>query len=342
MAIEDSRFYEHSGIDLRGTLRALVDQHSHRRRHPGRVDADPAVRQERAARPTARTDEDRARGAARATVARKLRELRYAIGAGEALHQGPDPRGLPEHRLLRRRGVRRRGRRPPLLRHLGRRPQSGPQAATLAGIVQQPGGLRPARATRRLPRSGATSVLRRMAEVDLIAQARRRRGDRRPDRSHAGHPPRRRTAAATSPAPFFCDYVVNTFLHRPAFGETADDREALLKPRRPHHPHHPATRWRRRAAQAAVERRIPVDDPSGKAAAIAHGRARHRRRHGDGAEPPLRQRQAPGRPRQLRRRPRATAAAIGMQAGSTFKVVHPRRRAREGLPARTSGSPPRP
>ena len=60
VAIEDSRFYEHGGIDLRGTLRALLTNAETRRGDPGRVDADPAVRQERAG--VDRQDEGRTRG----------------------------------------------------------------------------------------------------------------------------------------------------------------------------------------------------------------------------------------------------------------------------------------
>ena len=57
IAIEDSRFYEHGGIDLRGTVRALRQQPV-RQGRPGWLDPDPAVRQAGAARdraPTSRT-----------------------------------------------------------------------------------------------------------------------------------------------------------------------------------------------------------------------------------------------------------------------------------------------
>ena len=48
VAIEDSRFYEHGGIDLRGIVARGRLQRPGRRR-PGRLDADPAVRQAHAA-----------------------------------------------------------------------------------------------------------------------------------------------------------------------------------------------------------------------------------------------------------------------------------------------------
>ena len=98
-------------------LRPSLAQDPHRG-HAGSVDADAAVREARprrggrrhqrqGGRPQGHRDDDRAqdrRGA--------LRD-----GAGGPAHQGGDPRAVPEHRLLRRRRVRRRGRRPALLRH---------------------------------------------------------------------------------------------------------------------------------------------------------------------------------------------------------------------------------
>ena len=44
VAIEDSRFYEHHGVDPKGILRALVERHLVGRRRAGRLDDHPAVR----------------------------------------------------------------------------------------------------------------------------------------------------------------------------------------------------------------------------------------------------------------------------------------------------------
>ncbi len=46
LATEDRRFYEHFGIDVPGTLRALVHQCAGRRRGPGRLLHHAAARQE--------------------------------------------------------------------------------------------------------------------------------------------------------------------------------------------------------------------------------------------------------------------------------------------------------
>ena len=93
VAIEDRRFYEHQGVDLRGIVRAAWQDVSNQAR-PGRLDDHAAVRQERArrGRPTiSRQGERRARVAARAAVER----------------QGPDRHRLSQHHLLRQWRLRR-------------------------------------------------------------------------------------------------------------------------------------------------------------------------------------------------------------------------------------------
>ena len=88
-----------------------------RRDRAGRLDADHAVHQERAALP----GED-AGGAARGDRAEPGPQAHRGpvrAGAGEQALQGPDPHQLPEHHLLRRRGVRRGEGGPDLLRQAG-------------------------------------------------------------------------------------------------------------------------------------------------------------------------------------------------------------------------------
>ena len=96
VAIEDSRFYEHGGVDPQGVARAAVVQPA-RRRHPGRLDADPAVRQDHpAGEGPAQQRQGRRGGGRRAPGAGGLQP--QAAGAQvrrhgrEAADQGPDPR----------------------------------------------------------------------------------------------------------------------------------------------------------------------------------------------------------------------------------------------------------
>ena len=114
IAIEDSRFYEHGGVDVRGVVRALVSNASGAGQHLGWVHADAAVRQADPARhrPQGRGHAGRP---GRGHPARPRRSHPQAPGAEvldparEGAVQGPDPPGLPQHRLLRRPGLRRAG-----------------------------------------------------------------------------------------------------------------------------------------------------------------------------------------------------------------------------------------
>ncbi len=129
VAIEDRRFYDHWGIDPVGIARAIVPQRQSRRRLAGRLDPDPAARQEPV--PDA--------GAHR--LAQDPGGDPGALARAQ-LHQGPDPRTLPQPGLFRRRRLRRRSGGAALLQ------QVGPQR--LAVGSRRPGG----------PRAGARRALR--------------------------------------------------------------------------------------------------------------------------------------------------------------------------------------
>ena len=76
--IEDSRFYEHNGLDVQGTLRALVEERRRGLGAGGRLDAHPAAGQADAAADgdhPARTQQ----AAKEQTVGRKLKEARLAL-----------------------------------------------------------------------------------------------------------------------------------------------------------------------------------------------------------------------------------------------------------------------
>ena len=80
--IEDSRFYDHNGLDVQGTLRALVHERGRGLGAGGRLDADPAAGQ---ADPAADGDDARRsrRPPTRRASARKLREARLALALEE-------------------------------------------------------------------------------------------------------------------------------------------------------------------------------------------------------------------------------------------------------------------
>ena len=131
VAIEDKRFYEDGGIDLRGILRALWADIT----RGGAVQGGSTITQQfvkNAYNGNAPDgDAQAARGGAR-------------LAARAGLVEGPDPDRLPEHDLLRQRRLRGRGGLPHLLRHTPRgQPGRGGPAR---GDPRGPHPLRPGRA----------------------------------------------------------------------------------------------------------------------------------------------------------------------------------------------------
>ena len=108
VAIEDRRFYDHLGVDPVGIARALDAQPDPRGVAAGRLDADPAARQEPVPDPGAHRLAQDPGGDPGAL-------------AGAQLRQGPDPRTLPQPGLFRRRRLRRRGGGAALFRQAGPR-----------------------------------------------------------------------------------------------------------------------------------------------------------------------------------------------------------------------------
>ena len=104
VAIEDQRFYEHSGVDFQGIARAVWQDVTLGLRPAGRLDDHPAVRQERARRPGQPDRVPEApRGGAR-------------LSPRAPVAEGQDPHRVPERDLLRRGRDGDRGRRAHLLR----------------------------------------------------------------------------------------------------------------------------------------------------------------------------------------------------------------------------------
>ena len=152
--IEDSRFYEHNGLDVQGTAARPGQQRGRRLGAGGRLDAHPAAGQADAA-----ADGDHAARSSRrptsADVGRKLREARLALALEQTVLQGRDPHPLPEHRVLRPGRLRHPGRRAEVLQRQRRRPHPAAGGdARRAGA--EPDQRRPDHPARERRRPGAT------------------------------------------------------------------------------------------------------------------------------------------------------------------------------------------
>jgi hypothetical protein len=158
VAIEDHRFYEHGGADLQGILRAFVSNKAPRVRSPAAVRRSPSSTsrsplQENALRAG---DTAAAKAATAQNYGRKIQELKYAIQLEKTLTKDQILAGLPQPRLLRRPGLRRRGGLPALLRP--RRQDAHPRRGRPARRHRaEPGDDRPGQRPGQGPRRAATS-----------------------------------------------------------------------------------------------------------------------------------------------------------------------------------------
>ncbi|MGW2159461.1 transglycosylase domain-containing protein [Nonomuraea sp. NPDC001699] len=221
VAIEDDRFYEHGAIDVEGTVRALVKNlSSDRLSQGGSSITQQYVKQ--VLLNAADTEQDKNK-ALEASYARKLKELRYAMGVEKKY--GKDE-------ILRRYlniayfGAGANGVQAAARRFFGV-PASRldlAQAATLAGAVQDPNTTDPSRGkkARELLRARRNVVLDRMAELGRIT----------PEQASAAKAKklgfkdvRLPNGCGDSDYPYFCEYVRRELLINPAFGGTRQARE---------------------------------------------------------------------------------------------------------------------
>jgi membrane peptidoglycan carboxypeptidase len=261
IAIEDQRFLEHAGIDFRGTLRATISTGA-----GGQVQGGSTITQQYVKQIllTAATTKEGQEAATAVSINRKLREARYAI----ALENKHSKKEILEGYLnIAYFGAGSYG-----VEIAARRYYSTTadkltlsQAATLAGLVQNPSRFDPTQYPERA-QNRRDDVLNAMVDTGYITQA---QADETKAISVTDDldPAELPNGCTSSIAPFFCDYVLTVLKNDPVFGETPEDRQRLLdiggltiKTT--------LDRKAQVASQKAVEDRIPYDDPSGKAASI--------------------------------------------------------------------------
>ena len=160
--------------------------------------------------------------------------MRYALALEKHAHQGPDPRALPQHRLLRRGRLRRRGRVASLL--LQARGQADPRRGRDPRRRRAAAGrLRPHRATRSRRRTAVTPGAQPHGRARLHHAAKANEPPATgPDHEVPQAQAARRNGCTTSYAPFFCDYVYRVMRTDPAFGSHAGRARGAAAQRRPH------------------------------------------------------------------------------------------------------------
>ena len=249
LSSEDPRFYQHGGVDLIGTSRALLQNAAGRRRDPGWLLHQPAVRQEHphpALRARRRRRELR-RGAATAGprrrtasgtegIQRKLQEMRYAIALEQKYSKNDILLGYLNIANF---GGSTYGIDAAAKYYFGvaAKDLTLAQAATLAGIVQNPNTYRidqPANEVNGAADGYSSTkvrqmyVLGRMLEDGKITQEQYDAAVAEPITPVITAAASTGCAAAGGAA-YFCQYVKNIIETDPAFGATDEDRIRTLQ-----------------------------------------------------------------------------------------------------------------
>jgi membrane peptidoglycan carboxypeptidase len=224
VSIEDYRFYEHGAIDLEGTLRALATNlRSGQVSQGGSSITQQYVKQ--VLLNSADTDAGR-EAALEASYARKLNELRYAMGVEEKYTKDEI---LGKYLNIAYFGAGAYGVEAAAKRFFGVKAArlTLPQAATLAGAVQDPNATDPnlGRKHRERLLNRRDVVLNRMAELGKItpeaaAKAKATKLGYKGTKLPGG--------CESSKYPYFCLYVRQEILSNPDFGPTAAARLKML------------------------------------------------------------------------------------------------------------------
>ncbi|GIH59438.1 transglycosylase domain-containing protein [Microbispora siamensis] len=317
VAIEDARFYEHGGLDIKGTLRAFVTN----TRAGGIRQGGSSISQQLVKNimlNQAESEQERAQALVR-SFRRKLDELRYAL----ALERKYTKDQILERYLnIAYFGAGAFGVQAAAKRFFGvdAADLTLTQAATLAGAVRTPYDTDPSLGEEHQERLRARRdlVLGRMAELGVIGKDAARTAAAEPLALHLRPEP---GGCAGSAHPFFCVYVEREVLTNPAFGYTRADRERRLQ-------RGGLTIWTtidpvaQRAAERAIAARVRprdnqvasetmIEPGTGRIRAMAvskrYGRNPHDRDLGPSTTYNLAADTAHG-------------GGLGLQAGSTFKV----------------------
>ncbi|XVQ86825.1 transglycosylase domain-containing protein [Microbispora siamensis] len=224
ISIEDYRFYQHGPIDIEGTLRALArNLQSDRVAQGGSSITQQYVKQ--VLLNAAQTEAEKNK-ALEASYARKLNELRYAMGVEKKYSKDQI---LEKYLNIAYFGAGAYGVEAAAKRFFGVRASelTLPQAATLAGAVQDPNATDPnlGKTSRDRLLKRRNVVLDRMAELGKITKAQAAEA-KKARLGYKGTP--LPGGCESSKYPYFCVYVRNEILSNPDFGKTAKQRLAFL------------------------------------------------------------------------------------------------------------------
>ena len=227
VGIEDSRYWEHGAIDLRGTIRAAVNDIEHKPIQGGSTIAQQYVKNVLLLEAEMANNSQAVQAADAATLSRKLNELRMAVAAEHQQSKQDIVAGYLNDAYF---GNFAYGIEAAAETYFGTSAAklSVTQAATLAGIVENPSAydpiLHPGTALER-----RNTVLARMAQTNNGLPAAQAKADEaKPLGLKFSIPESGCQSSSVGSAGFFCQYVEEVFLRDPAYGKTPMARAKLL------------------------------------------------------------------------------------------------------------------
>ncbi len=224
VAIEDTRFYQHGALDLKGTLRALVRTGSGTDVQGGSTLTQQYIKQVRVEAAQAAGDQAGVFAAQEQTLQRKVLELRYAI-ALEAKYSKDEI--LNRYLNIAYYGDGTYGVEAAAKHYFGvsAKDLTLAQAAMLAGLTQNPVATDPINHPQAAIDRRAV-VINRMLELGLISADDAAKAKATPFDPSKKVPST--TGCVGTKYPFMCDYVVRSLLANPALGATVDDRHNTI------------------------------------------------------------------------------------------------------------------
>ncbi|MFD9369327.1 transglycosylase domain-containing protein [Streptomyces sp. NPDC060020] len=220
VAIEDSRFYEHGAVDLKGILRAV----NRNAQEGGAAQGASTLTQQYVKNvfvEEAGDDETKVREAQEKSLGRKIRELKYAIQVEEELGK---KKILENYLNITYFGQQAYGIESAAQRYFSKpaKDLTLEESALLAGVVQSPSRYDPVNDAQEATKR-RNIVLQRMADTKDVSQAEADAAKAKPVTLKVTRP-KNGCITAVKGAGFFCDYVRNTFLNDAVFGKTREER----------------------------------------------------------------------------------------------------------------------
>jgi membrane peptidoglycan carboxypeptidase len=227
VAIEDSRYWQHGAIDLRGTIRAAVNDFQHKPVQGGSTIAQQYVKNVLLLAAEKANNSKAVQAAAATTLSRKLNELRMAVAAEHQQSKQQIVAGYLNNAYF---GNFAYGIEAAAETYFGvsAAKLSMTQAAMLAGIVENPSAYDPRRHPD-LALQRRNTVLARMAQTNNgLTAADAAAAEAKPLGLKFSIPQSGCQSNSVGSAGYFCQYVEEVFLRNPAYGKTPMDRAKLL------------------------------------------------------------------------------------------------------------------